>query len=91
MSNNSAATKAFADSKNIMWVILSGGMALTFVVMLFLPNSGMGSGMVSTYSAMLWCGIFGAATLRYLSKSGWTGFAIGSVFGLIIQFISQIV
>ena len=59
---------AFADKKNIMWVLLSGAMALTFVVMLFLPDTGMGSGLVSTYSAMLWCGFlvqhFGVTELQ---------------------------
>ena len=82
---------AFADKKNIMWVLLSGAMALTFVVMLFLPNTGMGGGLVSTYSAMLWCGFFGAALWRYRATSGWAGFAYGSVVGLVIQFISQII
>ncbi len=81
----------FADKKNIMWVILSGAMALTFVVMLFLPDSGMGSGLVSTYSAMLWCGFFGGALWRYREANGWAGFAYGSVVGLLIQFASQFV
>jgi len=84
-----AATNAFADKKNIMWVLLSGAMALTFVVMLFLPDTGMGSGLISTYAAMMWCGFFGAAVWRYKSASGWAGFAYGSVIGLVIQFISQ--
>ncbi|WP_334019473.1 hypothetical protein [Alteromonas sp. S015] len=81
---------AFADKKNIMWVLLSGAMALTFVVMLFLPDTGMGGGLVSTYSAMLWCGFFGAALWLYRAASGWAGFAYGSVAGLVIQFISQL-
>jgi hypothetical protein len=59
--------------------------------MLFLPDTGMGSGLVSTYSAMLWCGFFGAALWRYRATSGWAGFAYGSVVGLVIQFISQII
>ena len=82
---------AFADKKNIMWVLLSGAMALTFIVMLFLPNTGMGDGMMATYSSMLWCGFFGAALWRYRATSGWAGFAYGSVVGLVIQFISQII
>lgn len=82
---------AFADKKNIMWVLLSGAMALTFIVMLFLPNTGMGDGMMATYSSMLWCGFFGAALWRYYNANGWTGFAIGSVVGFILQVISQII
>ena len=81
----------FADKKNVMWVLLSGAMALTFVVMLFLPDTGMGGGLISTYAAMLWCGFFGASLWRYRSANGWAGFAYGSVVGLIIQFISQII
>ena len=83
-------SNAFADKKNIMWVLLSGAMALTFIVMLFLPDTGMGGGLISTYSAMLWCGFFGAALWRYRTASGWAGFAYGSVIGLVLQFISQI-
>ena len=88
---NLKPNNAFADKKNIMWVLLSGAMALTFVVMLFLPDTGMGSGLISTYSAMLWCGFFGAALWRYRAASGWAGFAYGSVVGLVIQFISQLI
>lgn len=84
-------SNAFADKKNVMWVLLSGAMALTFVVMLFLPDTGMGGGLISTYAAMLWCGFFGASLWRYRAANGWAGFAYGSVVGLIIQFISQIV
>ena len=83
-------SNAFADNKNIMWVLLSGAMALTFIVMLFLPDTGMGGGIISTYSAMLWCGFFGAALWRYRTASGWAGFAYGSVIGLVLQFLSQI-
>ncbi|MCZ8530272.1 hypothetical protein [Alteromonas sp. PRIM-21] len=84
-------SNAFADKKNIMWVLLSGAMALTFIVMLFLPDTGMGGGLISTYSAMLWCGFFGAALWRYRTASGWAGFAYGSVIGLVLQFISQFI
>lgn len=90
MPNNATETP-FSNRKNILWVILSGAMALTFVVMLFLPQSGAGEGMVATYSSMLWCGIFGAALLRYLSYSGWIGFAVGSVMGFIIHLVAQII
>ncbi len=84
-------SSAFADKKNIMWVLLSGAMALTFVVMLFLPDTGMGTGLLSTYAAMLWCGFFGAALWRYRSGSGWAGFAYGSVIGFVVQFASQLI
>ena len=84
-------SNAFADKKNIMWVLLSGAMALTFIVMLFLPDTGMGGGIISTYSAMLWCGFFGAALWRYRAASSWAGFAYGSVIGLVLQFISQLI
>lgn len=87
----SAANSAFADKKNIMWVLLSGGMAMTFIIMLFLPNTGMGDGMIATYSSMLWCGFFGAALWRYRGANGWTGFAIGSVVGFVLQVVSQII
>ncbi|GFD89257.1 hypothetical protein KUL152_14830 [Tenacibaculum sp. KUL152] len=86
----SASNNAFANEKNIMWVLLSGAMALTFIIMLFLPNTGMGSGLIATYSAMLWCGFFGASLWRYRNASGWAGFAYGSVVGFVIQFISQL-
>ena len=85
-----AGDNAFANKKNIMWVLLSGAMALTFIIMLFLPNTGMGSGLIATYSAMLWCGFFGASLWRYRNASGWAGFAYGSVVGFVIQFISQL-
>jgi hypothetical protein len=87
----SMGKNAFADKKNIMWVLLSGGMAMTFIVMLFLPNTGMGDGMIATYSSMLWCGFFGAALWRYRNANGWTGFAFGSVVGFIMQVMSQII
>lgn len=90
MSDNTT-TNTFSNNKNIMWVLLSGAMALTFIVMMFLPNSGTGEGMIAVYSAMLWCGIFGAALFRYMTKNGWVGFAIGSVVGLILQMVAQIV
>ena len=81
----------FSNRKNSIWVTLSGAMALTFVSMLFLPNSGAGEGMVATYSSMLWCGIFGASLARYLSHSGWIGFAIGSGVGFTLQLVSQLI
>ena len=52
MSDNTT-TNAFSNNKNIMWVLLSGAMALTFIVMMFLPNSGTGEGMIAVYSACL--------------------------------------
>lgn len=91
VDDNTKPSSAFADKKNIMWVLLSGAMALTFVVMLFLPDTGMGTGLLSTYAAMLWCGFFGAALWRYRSSSGWAGFAYGSVIGFVVQFASQLI
>ena len=88
MSDNPANT-AFSNKKNFTWVGLSGAMALTFVVMLFLPDTGTGGGMLSVYAAMLWCGLFGASLARYRQASGWTGFAMGSAAGFVIQLISQ--
>ena len=76
-----------AKKKNIIFVFLSGAMALTIIVMMFLPDSGMGTGLMAIYGSMLWCGIFGASLARYLGKNGWTGFAAG----MLIQFISQFV
>lgn len=84
-------TDSFSNRKNVIWVYLSGAMALTFVVMLFLPETGTGGATLSLYSAMLWCGIFGAALFRYLLKNTWAGFAIGSAAGMFIQIISQLV
>ncbi len=84
-------SNAFANKKNIMWVLLSGAMALTFIVMLFLPNTGMGNGLIATYSSMLWCGFFGASLWRYRNANGWAGFAYGSVLGFTLQFVSQLV
>lgn len=85
------ADSEFGNKKNIMWVLLSGAMAVTFIVLMFLPDSGTGTGMVAVYASMLWCGLFGAALARYREKSGWVGFAVGSVTGLVIQMLSQLV
>jgi VIT1/CCC1 family predicted Fe2+/Mn2+ transporter len=82
---------SFKDRKNIWWVVLSGAMALTFLVLLFLPDSGTGSATASVYAAMLWCGLFGAAIARYIGKSGWIGFAVGSGIGMLLQITAQII
>ncbi|NDV90828.1 hypothetical protein GTH32_06390 [Alteromonas sp. 345S023] len=89
MPNNTPVTPTI-NPNQIIWVLLSGAMALTFIVMLFLPQSGAGEGMVATYSSMLWCGIFGATLMRYLARSGWVGFAMGSALGFFIHLISQV-
>ena len=88
-TNQSEATES--NKKNVLWVYLSGAMALTIIVMMFMPNSGMGNGLMAIYGSMLWCGIFGASLARYLDKNGWFGFGIGSAAGMLIQFISQFV
>lgn len=79
------------QKKNVLWVYLSGAMALTIVSLLFLPGSGMGSEIISIYSVMLWCGIFGACFARYRDNSGWMGFAIGSGVGVVLQLVSQFI
>ena len=84
-------SESFSDKRNIMWVLLSGAMAILFVVMLFLPGGSDSGSVLSVYSAMLWCGIFTATLFRYLNRNGWIGFAIGSVVGMVIQFLSQLV
>lgn len=86
-----STSDSFSNRKNIIWVCLSGAMALTFVVLLFLPDSGTGGATLSLYSTMLWCGLFGAALFRYLLKNTWVGFAAGSVAGMLIQIVSQMV
>lgn len=78
----------FQNKKNIVWVILSAAMALTIIVIQFLPGSEADSSMLTIYGVMLWCGIFGTTLWRYLGKSGWLGFAIGSSLGMVIQIIS---
>ncbi|MBD3585770.1 hypothetical protein HHX48_08495 [Salinimonas sp. HHU 13199] len=86
-----SASESFSNRKNIIWVYLSGAMALTFIVLLFLPDSGTGGATLSLYSTMLWCGLFGAALFRYLLKNTWAGFAAGSAIGMMIQIASQVV
>ena len=91
MTDTNHADTPEAKKKNVSWVILSGAMALTIIVMMFLPDSGMGTGLMAIYGSMLWCGIFGASLARYLGKNGWFGFGFGSAAGMLIQFISQFV
>jgi len=87
MTQHEQTTSLLTGKKGI-WVALSGAMAMMFIVLMFLPDSGTGSGTLSVYSAMLWCGIFGASLARYRNKSGWVGFAAGSVAGLVLQILS---
>lgn len=75
--------------KSVLWVYLSGAMALIIVVMSFLPQSGLGGSVASVYSVMLWVGIFGAAVARYRERSGWFGFAVGSAAGMFLFVLSQ--
>jgi len=88
--SSTSTDPSLANRKSIVWVYLSGAMAVTFIVMLFLPDSGTGSTTLSLYTAMLWCGLFGTALWRYFNKSGWVGFAIGSALGLAIQIVAQL-
>lgn len=80
----------FKNRKNILWVILAAGMAVTVVGSQFLPGMGMHGSMTSIYSSMLWCGIFGAALSRYINKNGWIGFAIGSVLGVTLNILASV-
>ena len=66
-----STSDSFSNRKNIIWVYLSGAMALTFVVLLFLPDSGTGGATLSLYSTMLWCGLFGAALFGWLEWQGY--------------------
>ncbi|MFC3094757.1 hypothetical protein DRW07_12265 [Alteromonas sediminis] len=72
---------AFTDPKNKIWVILSASMAITVLAAQIFQGVAVLNSMASIYSAMLWTGIFGAALARYMLKSGWFGFALGSAAG----------
>lgn len=87
----SGIAASFADPKNILWVILSAGMAITVVGSQFLTADTASGGLTSSYSAMLWVGIFGAALARYIGKNGWIGFAIGSVLGIVLNMIASLI
>ncbi|WP_240615511.1 hypothetical protein [Alteromonas facilis] len=95
-SENTSETKAdvvtqsFANTKNILWVILAAGMAITVIGSQFMPGIVAHGSMTSVYSAMLWVGIFGAALARYLNKSGWMGFAVGSGCGVLLNILASI-
>ena len=89
--SNDTVTNSFANKKNILWVILSGGMALTVMGSQFMPGIVALGSMTSVYSAMLWVGIFGAALARYLNKNGWIGFAVGSVLGVSLNILASII
>jgi len=67
---NIKPNNAFADKKNIMWVLLSGAMALTFVVMLFLPDTGMGSGLILCHALVwiLWCCALALQSGKWLGR-----------------------
>jgi hypothetical protein len=84
-------TSSFANKKNVLWVILSAGMALTVMGSQFMPGIVALDSMTSVYSAMLWVGIFGAALARYLNKNGWIGFATGSVLGVALNILAGII
>lgn len=88
--SQSSPQHSFANKKNIMWVLLSGAMAMLFVVLLFIPGASQNGSLFSVYSAMIWCGLFACTLFRYLDKNGWIGFAVGSVVGMCIQILSQI-
>ncbi|MFC4698669.1 hypothetical protein ACFO4O_00660 [Glaciecola siphonariae] len=83
------AHSAFSDPKNINWVLISGAMALTVIVLLFLPQQ-LGAGITSVYSIMLWTGLFGTTLFRYMGKSGWIGFISGSVVGMLLHIFAPL-
>lgn len=89
--NQSQPSDAFNNRKNFLWVVLAAGMAITVVGSQFLPGVGMHDSLTSVYSSMLWCGIFGAALARYISKNGWIGFAIGSVLGVTLNILASVI
>ncbi|MDM7862001.1 hypothetical protein QTP81_15465 [Alteromonas sp. ASW11-36] len=85
------STDSFENRKNILWVILAAGMAITVMTSQFMPGVVALGSLTSVYSAMLWVGIFGAALARYLNKNGWLGFAIGSVLGVLLNILASII
>jgi hypothetical protein len=87
---NAPKYNAFTNPKNINWVLLSGAMAITVIVLLFMPEQ-LGAGITSVYSIMLWTGLFGATFSRYISKSGWMGFFTGSLFGMVLHIFAPLI
>lgn len=87
---NAPKYNAFTNPKNINWVLLSGAMAITVMVLLFMPEQ-LGAGITSVYSIMLWTGLFGATLSRYIGKSGWMGFFAGSLFGMVLHIFAPLI
>lgn len=91
-SNNvepASTSTAFANNKNIMWVILSGAVALLITALLFFPQN-LGGGITSVYSLMLWWGLFAMFLFTYIDKKGALGFIAGSIFGMLLQIFSPL-
>lgn len=80
----------FKDSKNIMWVILSGSMAIVVSLLVFFPQN-LGAGLTSVFSLMLWWGLFGLFLFRYIDKKGLIGFIIGSIIGMILHIFAPLI
>ncbi|MGQ8366455.1 hypothetical protein [Glaciecola sp. 1036] len=80
----------FHNKKNIMWVVLSGSMAVVITTLLFLPQQ-LGAGITSVYSLMLWYGLFGLTLFRYMDKKGAIGFLSGSVIGMLVHIFSPVI
>lgn len=81
---------ACTDPKNINWVLLSGAMALTVSVLMFMPQQ-LRPGITSVYSIMLWTGMFGATLFRCLGKGGWIGFFTGSVISMLLHIFAPVI
>jgi VIT1/CCC1 family predicted Fe2+/Mn2+ transporter len=82
--------ESFKSTQNIMWVLLSGALAVLVTILLFFPQN-LGGGITSVYSLMLWWGLFVMFVCRFIKKNAMFGFIGGSVFGMILQILSPLV
>ena len=83
-------SEEFKRHNNVMWVILTGAMALVVSVLLFFPQN-LGVGITSVFSLMLWWGLFGLFLFRFVKKKGLIGFIAGSVLGLILHIFAPVI
>lgn len=89
-SGQATPMESFKSTQNIMWVLLSGALAVLVTILLFFPQN-LGGGITSVYSLMLWWGLFVMFVCRFIKKSAMFGFIGGSVFGMILQILSPLV